>query len=155
MKTLKEILSGGFDFAREKGLLEGRTNKAEAEFLRFSPALLSRLKNNKTSLTAARAKEIALKLSCGDEDYRQSLEMALAGKQPATAFGDSSITGARRLIESVEALFYQISNTDSLLCVDYRDFPQTVDSGQYPSLADTAARAIASGLDFGFPPHCN
>jgi hypothetical protein len=151
-KTFKEILDENFSTARVKGVFESETNEAEASKLGLSPAVLSRLKNNKAFLTDARVKDIAERLTKilgEDKGYQERLEEdLLLSREDAKPNIISTISGASRLIRSVKDLFDHISNHDSLLCVDYRDFPQTTAGGEYPRLADDAAKAIAHGLDF-------
>jgi hypothetical protein len=146
-RSLKEIFDESLTSARARGLFEGTTNADEADFLGVSPALLSRLKGNKAALTDARIKSIAEKLAGGDESYREQIERELFfSRDEAKPATSSSVSRASLLMSSVEDLFRRISNSDSLLCVDYRDLPQTIDGGEYPTLADEAAKAIANGL---------
>lgn len=148
-RLIKEILEEALSNARAKGLIKGSTNVEEAEFLEISPALLSRLKGNKAGLTDSKIKSIAAKLGGDDSSYREQLERELFFSRDETkAMLPSSTSRASLLVSSVEDLFRRLSNPDSLLCVDYRDLPQTVDGGEYPLLADEASKGIAAGLSF-------
>src|SRR5215213_4686253 len=113
-RSIKEILEEGLDNARKKGLFEGPTNVNEARFLGLSPALLSRIKANKATLTDEKIKKIAKKLTDNDEareKFERELFFSRDGESPTSS---PSISRASRLISSVEDLFRRISNPDSL-----------------------------------------
>jgi hypothetical protein len=142
--TVRDVLDGAFEFARQRGVFKGKTNQAEAKFLGMDPAVLSRLKGGKTPLTENRIAQIAQRLSGGDESYRETLQAELRNHLNEAA----SAASKNQLVRSVEEFFANISSETSLLCVDYRDLPQSTDQGEYPLLANVAANAISRGLHF-------
>lgn len=152
-KPLKDTLDEYFEFAREKNVPEvpaKSNNAAEAEFLGVSPPLLSRIKTGKSRLIDAKLKQFADRLSGGDGELRERIERELILSRDALL--DETLQAsspAAKLVKDIRDLFQRLSNSQSFICVDYRDLAQADEKGEYSILAEEAAKAIANGLDFG------
>jgi hypothetical protein len=149
-KTVREVLEECFVEARRRGKDFDSTNAAEAEFLEVSPALLSRIKTGTSRLTNAKIKQFAERFAGEDKDYREQIENELVlSREALIEIASQASSPAIKLISEVRELFQHVSNSKSIILIDYRDLPQATEEGEYSMLADEVARAIAGGLKVG------
>lgn len=146
---VERLLEKYLDLAREHGV-EVRTILQQSKFLGVSSGFLSQLRNGKAKLSPEVIEKIASAVSstgvAAKDDVKNELSSARETEIENRA--GQSTAPAEDLFTSVEKFFSRVSNRDSLVCVDYRDFPQTTKDGPYPILATAAARAVAHGCSF-------
>lgn len=144
-----QLLKKYLDLAREHGGDVGKTTAQQAKFLGISAGHLSQLKNSKTKLTSKVIEEIASAIAGTGAAEKEEVRNELIRVQEVEDESklDQSLTN-EDLLKDVTDLFQRVSNQESLVCVDYRDFPQTAKDGPYPILATYAADAIANGCSF-------
>jgi hypothetical protein len=157
MSSFETIWNEIFDKIRKNGELIQQTVAAEADFVKISPAQISRIKSGKSKLTDHVIEVIVKKVSEIDQEYAKTLPDKFKRVQfesikenlglPAQNDAIDVLTG-KYSIERAAELFEKLSNPRSLLCVDYRDFPQATVGAAYPILAKKAAEAVKKGLRF-------
>lgn len=146
-----EIIEREFNNARQKGLSIGKNAADEAKHLNISSPYLSRLRNERVPLT----QEVIQKIIVAFDDYSDSEQLhaelnELITKQTHSykIASENSVfdESGKYTMEKAEEMFEKLSGEKSLLCVDYRDFPQANEDGAYPELAIKAGKAVKNGL---------
>ncbi|HEX8565077.1 MAG TPA: hypothetical protein VF648_05355 [Pyrinomonadaceae bacterium] len=157
MATFDTIWNEIFNKIQKNGEDALNTVAAQAEYIGISAAQISRIKSGKSSLTDNVIESIVKKVSEFDQEYAKTLTDKLKKVQFESIKENLGITGRHEVVESLvdkysikkaEELFEKLSNSKSLLCVDYRDFPQATIGGSYPVLAERAGEAVKKGLRF-------
>lgn len=147
--TLAGLLDEALSRARAAGAKIGATQAAEAEILGVSPSYLSKLRNGKAPITEAFAASFAEKLEPSDRARRRTLEQELLRTREGWFSASEDEPAAEDPLPRVVTDFFdRLGQPGSLVCVDYRDLPQAVSTGSYPSAARDAATAVARGLSF-------
>lgn len=165
MSSFDEILNEIFGKIQENGKAIPNTIAALAGEIEVSAAQLSRIKSGKSSLTDKVVEKIVGKFA-EDEEYAKTLQDKLKKIQLESITENLGISISQETtkslsginaIDEITKLFDTLSLKEgNLLMVDYRDFPQAVSSGAYPSLVETTIKAIESGLCFAmFQPFGN
>ena len=120
---------------------EPKTTEA-AKALGISAGLLSQLLNNKAQLSDKVIDKISSKLAGKDESLKR-IKMNELG-QIRQSFLNPPLTNGP--LKGFEKFFETASNTKRLICITYRDIPQSTNAGKYPGLIDTGVVAIRNGL---------
>lgn len=148
-KSAGQVIDDYLKLAREADPNIGISLAQEAKFLGISAGHLSQLKNSKAKLSNDVIDKVATALSRTGIIAKEELVKELHRSREANI--ETKTIPSRPveiLFEEVGEFFAKVSNIESLVCVDYRDFPQTDKDGPYPELAQEAADAIASGCAF-------
>jgi hypothetical protein len=142
-KTACQLLDS---YLEKAGKTKKTTTIEQANALGISAGHWSQLKNGKVRLTdnviSKMAKRLAAQAVAKEEDVIRELTFS------RDAAKHERLPSSGEIFDAVEDFFSKVSNDDSLVCVDYRDFPQTTKDGPYPSLGKKAAEAIANGGSF-------
>jgi transcriptional regulator with XRE-family HTH domain len=142
------LLKKYLNLAQEQDI-EVRTLAQQSKFLGISSGSLSQLRNAKSKLSPEVIEKIASAVAStgiAEKDEVKN-EFSQASEAKAESKPAQSISGDD-LWKAVWEFFKRVSNRESLVCVDYRDFPQTSKDGPYPDLANAAAAAVADGCCF-------
>jgi transcriptional regulator with XRE-family HTH domain len=116
------------------------TIAAEAKALGISAGTLSQLRNGKP-ITSRVIQKIAKKLASGEEYRRKEIEDSLEDARRSMS-GISSRNALKDLKE-----FSDIKPGEKrLICIAYRDLPQSRDKGDYPGYVAWSADVIKRGL---------
>lgn len=155
MKTPKQIIDELFAQARAKEPERFKSINDEAGFLGMSVGHLSRVKNMRVTLTDEVIDRIvrAFAVEDGDEEFQSNLrqELRLSRDARAQAGSPQASKSVSVMQGAVSDFFARHAQSNHLLCCEYRDLPQVSDiKGAFPSIAEDAARAVASGLAYAF-----
>lgn len=123
-----------------------------AEKAGINPTLLSRLKNNKATLTDEVKGKILACLGDGS-----SLDQKSLADERRDDFIDritSSLQEVQILLNTskksgvidAEKLFEKLAQEKALLIIDYRDLPQAASGGAYPDMGEKLIDAVENGL---------
>lgn len=119
----------------------------KADHLGLSQSHLSRIRSGKSGLTKKMAEQIANRLRSDDPTEAERLAVQLLEATGILGTGGVHTAGERRWqLEAVEDLFQRLSRPQSLLCIEYRDFPRADSRGKYNQYAVNAGQAIAGGM---------
>jgi len=152
MSSVAQILESAFEKARKSGEKIGKATAAEAQYIGISPAHYSRIRNARVTLSSKLIDQIVEVFAAGDSEYAGKLKDELWAARGESAQKDGGFpqrpTTDKYSVENIATLFNKLSHRNSLLVVDYRDWPQAIDQGAYPHMADKASEAINAGLCF-------
>lgn len=142
--TVNSLLQDYLDQLRQKaavGPLD--TIASEAKALGISAGTLSQLRNKK-AITSRVIGKIAKKISSGDEPRRREIEAELerARQSETNAASTSDSLG------DVDKFLETGLGQRRLICIAYRDIPQSRDKGDYPGYIDRSAEFVKEGLSF-------
>jgi len=155
MKTPRQILDDLFEKIRAQNPSELKTVADEARFLGISMGHLSRIKNQRVSLTDDVIERIvsAFADQLPDEAQRLRLKRELTISRDASTVTSSTAAPRETYVAqgAVKDFFARYAGPETLLCCEYRDRPQINEiRGAFPSIAEDAARAVAAGLAYAF-----
>ena len=117
------------------------TVKAEASAIGVSVGTLSQLRNGK--IITDRVIEKIIKKIAGDDSF---LKEKVKGELEKAR--ELSINAATKNdpLEAFHKFFETSPNDKRLICISYRDIPESRDKGNYPGYADKSALVIRDGL---------
>jgi hypothetical protein len=138
MGNIADILDQEFAALVRAGHGEFTTLAAQAAFLEMSAPHLSRLRNGKAAVGYPLAQKLAERFRSTAEERKDFADALLEGKPIQRAVASSL------LVTKVQEFLGRLDG-DSLLCIDYRDFPRSTIGGKYPVLAGSLSDAIQRG----------
>lgn len=162
MGTIEEIIDRLIEKSR-LDLTNTSTPKTLGELakaIEITPTHFSRIRKGKAKLQPELAKKIASAFYKGDElnaerlvaDLIKAEEFRLQQEQTREIEEQAGLQlglqAADELFISVSGLFDRLSNSESLLIIDYRDIPQATKGGHYHDLLSSVVLAISEGLNF-------
>lgn len=142
VQSVNDLLQQYLDQIKREAADPIETVASEAKALGISAGTLSQLRNGKPITDKVIAK-IANTIAAGDESHYKEIEEDLVNARRA-ALNTADIT--RDSLDDIDEFLKTSSGQKRLICVSYRDIPQSREQGDYPGYVDRSAKFFKSGL---------